>query len=127
MRGRGIPGNVLYEYWTPDVHETYDGQDLLYSYWADIPPFPVAEGQRYWMSVQCVMERNIYGQWGWSEAEPIVFSNPLMDFEALGVPRWTIFPDSPINNDTTDLAFELFADETPVERTSWGTIKSMYR
>ncbi|MFH1501968.1 MAG: hypothetical protein ABIG03_02860 [Candidatus Eisenbacteria bacterium] len=123
---RAHPATMLYEYWTDDYHEVDEGGGL-YSYWADIPPFPVAPGQRYWASFQCVSERYVTGQWGWWTTPSVELEHPYMDFEYLSIPRWTFFPDAPIYNDTDDLAFELFADESPVARTTWGTIKSLYR
>jgi hypothetical protein len=124
---RAGPGAMLYEQWTDDFHEVPEGAPLNYSYWADIPPFTINAGQRYWASIQCVSERLVTGQWFWTEALPVEFLSPFMDFPLLNVPRWTYFPDPPINNETDDLAFELFAQETAVEQTSWGTIKAMYR
>ncbi|MBD3366885.1 MAG: hypothetical protein GF405_01770 [Candidatus Eisenbacteria bacterium] len=123
---RNGPGEMVYEVWTDDFHEADEG-DGDYSYWADIPPFPVAGGQHYWVSFQCVAEQLAYGQWGPLESEPIELMSPYMDFSYLGIPRWTYFPDSPIGNNYADLAFELFADPTPVEASSWTTIKAIYR
>jgi hypothetical protein len=48
-----------------------------------------------------------------------------MDYPVVA-PRWTSFPDAGLDVDD-DLAFELSKYDSPVERTSWGTIKALYR
>ncbi|MBD3347673.1 MAG: hypothetical protein GF400_00575 [Candidatus Eisenbacteria bacterium] len=123
---RAGPGAMLYEYWTEDYHEVAEPSGI-YSYWADIPPFPVTAGEHYWVSFQCVSSWDDTAQWGMAQSVDFELMSPFMDFDLLGAPRWTSFLDPPLQYSDTDLAFELFADPTPVERTSWTTIKSMYR
>jgi hypothetical protein len=118
------PGECLYTYYTTNPHEAWDAGLSTYSYWADIPPFPVEAGHHYWFSVQSVLQFYTHGQWYWDQSATVEQLYPVMDFATLGVPRWTTFPDVGY---FTDVAFELATIDSPVERTSWGAIKAMYR
>jgi len=116
------PGQLLYETSTFDVHEELNAGGN--SYWADIPGLAVVEDGHYWVSVQHVMSWDTYGQWYWSPTAGSVQHPAVLDFDYVGVPRWTPIADLGYSN---DLAFELSVTDSPVERGSWGTIKAMYR
>ena len=120
-----LPGDLLYEHHLADHHESWNEDLGTFEYWADIPPFPVVDGEHYWFSVQAVLNFSDFGQWYWQESEFSALEWPVMDFEILAIPRWTTFPDAV--GQTVDLAFGLAAVDTPVEAKSWGVIKSLYR
>jgi hypothetical protein len=125
-RDRSLPGEMLYEYFTADYNEEWDEDLGLFSYWADIDAFPLVEAHRYWISIQTVTNLSSRIQYGWASSSPVWREPPVMDFEMLEIPRWTSLPDIP-DGSYLDLAFELSAIDTPVERRSWGVIKSLYR
>ncbi|MBD3348150.1 MAG: hypothetical protein GF400_03005 [Candidatus Eisenbacteria bacterium] len=117
------PGDMLYETWIDDGHKV--AIDTLtypyYRYWADIPPFPVADGQRYWIGIQAYR----LGLWFWGQHSPVENSNPHIDHPDFGV-RWTSFPDAGLPAHD-DMAFELSKYDSPVRKTTWGAIKGLYR
>jgi hypothetical protein len=119
-------GALLYELIVGDAHETPVGRPyVLYSYWADIPPFPVVTGHHYWISIQGAIDTSELGQWFWQQAEFSALEWPVWDSDIFGFPRWTPFPDAV--GETVDIAFGLASVDTPVEARSWGVIKSLYR
>jgi hypothetical protein len=120
-----LPSNLLYEQYLADGHESWNEELGCFEYWADIPPFPVVDGEHYWLSIQSVLNFTDFGQWYWWESEFSSLEWPVMDFELLGIPRWTSFPLAV--GETVDLAFGLADIDTPVEARSWGVIKSLYR
>jgi hypothetical protein len=127
-RDRSVPGAMLYEHHTIHYNEAPDGWPYRFSYWADIPGFPIVKDERYWVSVQCVRDFNPGGAtWYWSEAEDLVDNDSMADYTGFGFPRWTALADIPDSPGPTDLAFELADIETAVEARSWGVIKSLYR
>jgi hypothetical protein len=119
------PGMLLYETYVGDIHETPYERYVLYEYWADIPPFPVTQGQHYWISIQSVMNQLDFGQWFWQRSEFSALEWPVWDAAVFGFDRWTPLPDA--IGTTGDMAFGLAHVETPVEARSWGVIKSLYR
>ena len=123
-RDAHMPGDRLYEVWVDDFHQAFV-DTMVYSYWADIPPFPVSERARYWLSIQAYNSSFDHGIWYWIQHSPLELEHPYMDYPSVA-PRWTSFPDAGLDVDD-DLAFELSKYDSPVERTSWGTIKALYR
>lgn len=127
----GQPGALLAEYYCYDYNEEYDVQYEQYHYFSDLdPPFPVVQDEHYFISIQAVMPYDPCGQWGWVECDPMYYwgDEGVMDFESLGIPRWTPFSDPILFGVHVELAFVLHGDQgTPVEETTWGSIKSLYR
>jgi len=119
------PGNLLYEHTFSDYAEVWDEDLQTFAYWADIPPFFIADGNFYWISIQSILSWAQFGQWFWQESDTTVLEWAVMDFEVLGVPRWTPLPNA--IGKTVDMSIELAAIDTPVEAKSWGVIKSLYR
>jgi hypothetical protein len=120
----GMPGGVLYEHFLDNAHQV-QSSSMFASYWADIPPFHALPGVQYWISIQAIADYDTYGQWFWTSHEPVELDGGFMDFEYLGVTRWTPFGD--LGYSHLDLAFELSTIDSPVESKSWGTIKALYR
>lgn len=127
-RDRSVPGDLLYEHHTIHYNQEPDGWPQRYSYWADIPRFPIVKDERYWVSVQCVRDFAPGGAtWYWSVAEGMIDNDSVFDYALGGISRWTALGDVPDSPGAADLAFELADIETPVEARSWGMIKSLYR
>jgi hypothetical protein len=119
------PGDLLYEVYVGDIHETPFERYELYSYWADIPPFPVVDGEHYWISIQSVMNQSPFGQWFWQRSDFSALEWPVWDADIFGFTRWTSLPEAV--GTTGDMAFGLAHIDTPVEARSWGVIKALYR
>jgi hypothetical protein len=119
------PNQLLYEAYVFDVHEAPFERYELYEYWADIPPFPVVDGEHYWISIQSVMNQGDFGQWYWQRSEFSALEWPVWDAPIFGFGRWTPLPDA--IGTTGDMAFGVAHIDTPVEARSWGAIKSLYR
>ncbi len=122
-RSGSMPGDRLYEIWVDDGHQAFI-DTMVYSYWADIPPFPVEMGHRYWFSVQAYASSMDHGIWYWIQSSPRLLEVSYMDYPVVA-PRWTSFPDAALED--VDLAFELSRYDSPVRRKSWGAIKALYR
>jgi hypothetical protein len=126
-RDRSVPGSLLYEHHTIHYNQEPDGWTDRYSYWDDIPRFPVIKDQRYWVSIQCVRDFSPgYATWYWSVADALIDNDSVVDDALAGHSRWTAL-GSIDEFPPTDLAFELADIETAVEARSWGVIKSLYR
>lgn len=104
---------VFTEEWD-DYYGQYHYYQLL-----DVP-FDQVEGHIYWVSFVAYLDYP--PQWGWCQAELQWEDCAVQDFEVLGVPRWTLI------DPCTDLAFRLWGEDvSPVESTTWGNIKALYR
>ena len=107
-----------YEYPYGTFDETEDGD--YWRYECDLPGYLTCfPGQKYWIEIRRVMEWEPYGQWGWSESEPVVMSPLVQGFDGLGVEWWT--------PQVADVAFELIYVWPPaLERTTWADIKTTF-
>ena len=124
------PGALLAQYDCYDYNEEYDVQYEQYNYFCDLDtPFLQVLGEYYFISIQAVMPFGTCGQWGWCECDPMYYwgDEGVMDFEALGIPRWTQFSDPILFGYPVELAFVLYGPGTPVEQATWGSIKALYR
>jgi hypothetical protein len=120
-----LPGDMLYEHYFSDYSEVWNADLGVFQYWADIPPFPIVDGEFYWISIQSILDFGCFGQWYWQETANPLLEWAVIDGDIFGAPRWTTILDA--IGRTADMSFELAEIETPVENTSWGAIKSLYR
>jgi hypothetical protein len=120
-----VPGDMLYEHYFSDYTEVWNPDLSVFEYWADIPPFPIVDGNFYWISIQSVLSWSAHGQWFWQETDSHLLEWGVMDADIFGAPRWTTLLDA--IGRTADLSFELAEIDTPVEDRSWGAIKALYR
>jgi hypothetical protein len=124
------PGNLLYEEYCYDYNEEYDAYYDQYHYFQDlIVPFEQQPGLIYWVSFQPVLVFSGGSQWGWCECDPFYYWQDcgVMDFALLGIPRWTPFTDPLVFGEHRELAFVLHGPASPVESSSWGEIKALFR
>jgi hypothetical protein len=125
-RGRSVPGVLLYETHTMAYHEESGVWPYGQSYWSDIEPFPIVKDEQYWISVQCVSPEVARANWWyWATNSEFSLNSAVMDYEAAEIDRWTSLEE--VEGVPLDLAFEISDIDTPVEATSWGVIKSLYR
>lgn len=120
---------ALHEEVCYDYDQTYYPEYDQYRYFCEFqyPFFPEA-GNIYWASVQAALVWP--PQWGWSECGGAYSWNEesVLDFALLGVTRWTPISMVPgITPTRKDLAFVLHGPFTPVEDSTWGNIKALYR
>jgi hypothetical protein len=124
---RGLPGTMVYE---QEIY-TFTGEEVTgttgedYRYTADLPvPFGPNAGGVYWVSIQGVEQNS---QWYWYEAHPDSYWRDEAAFrsEFWGHPDW--IPCSEFLSEPRDFAFALYADDTPVEESTWGSIKGLFR
>ncbi len=113
------PGTLLYEEYCTVYTEEYDAAVGQYHYFQEMTvPFNQVPGTIYWVSIQAVLL--FPPQWGWCQSGSQWNDFAVQDFELAGVPRWTTLD--------TDMAFALYVNVlSPVEETTWGGIKAMYR
>jgi hypothetical protein len=122
------PLDLLYFYECVNYNEEYDPQYDQYHYFCELyPPFFQEAGNIYWLSVQAVLL--FPPQWGWCECDPMYYWNDeaVMDFALLGVARWTPISQIPDIGVYKELAFVLHSPPSPVEDSTWGGIKALYR
>lgn len=122
------PGNLLYEESYQDYTEEYDPQYNLYRYYIRLAPGSTFAGEPdtiYWISIQAVLV--YYPQWGWAACDEMYWWNDegVLDFELLGIPRWT--PLTQAGMDYAEFAFVLYEQAISVEAESWTGIKAMFR
>jgi hypothetical protein len=119
------PGNLLYVYESFDYTEEYDPAVDQFHYYAEIPPFYQTLGEIYWVSFQAVLV--FQPQWGWCECDPQYYwgDEAVMDFALLGIPRWTTMTNA--TGAYAEMSFVLHGPASPVEDSSWGSIKALYR
>jgi hypothetical protein len=120
-----VPGELLYEHYFSEYTEVWNEDHSVFEYWADIPPFPIEDGNFYWFSIQALLDFGCFGQWYWQETGDPLLEWGVIDGEIFGAPRWTTLLDA--IGRTGDLSFELAEIATPVEAKSWGAIKALYR
>lgn len=101
-----------------DYTEVLDGANWMCEYiFPDWVTFDA--NQKYWFEIRKAFPFDPLGQYGWVQAEPVTLSPCVQGFVGLGIAYWT--------PQTTDAAFELvFDDAVVLERTTWGTIKSVF-
>lgn len=122
------PGDLLCEEevysWTAELIPGYDD---YYHYAAELPvSFAQVAENVYWISIQAIHDDA--GQWYWLECLDSDYWNDegAIRSEYFGIPDWT--PISEAAGVYMELSFVLYADVTsPVEDTSWGHIKAMFR
>ena len=125
--GRSLPGALAYQ----ETIHVFQGEEVTgttgsdYRYTADLPvPFSASASTRYWATIQGV-EQN--GQWFWYESSSQGYwgEAAAIRSEFWGFPDWA--PYSDLADGVVSFAFVLYADSTPVESTSWGSIKALFR
>jgi hypothetical protein len=124
------PGDLVYEELCYDYTEEYDAYYDQYHYFCDLAvPFDQMAGMIYWVSVQPALPFLTGSQWGWCECDPIYYwmDEGVGEFDVLGIPRWTPFSDPIYIGAYIELAFVLHGPASPVENTSWGGIKAMFK
>jgi hypothetical protein len=120
------PGDLLYEH-TFDVWDAipFPAYDDLYYYEVGLPvAFEQVAGNVYWISIQAIHGG---GQWYWNECIADHYWNDegAIRSEYWSVPDWVPVSDL---SAYTEFAFLLYADVTsPVDESSWGSIKAMFR
>jgi hypothetical protein len=122
------PGTQLYTTIVTDYHEQYDDEYDQYHYyhvfWDD--PFYPTPGAIHWVSIQAGLPDVC--TWGWCECDPAYYWNDeaVWDSPFSGVARWT--PMSEVYGRHIELAFIIHDDLlVPVEETSWGGVKALFR
>jgi hypothetical protein len=86
-------------------------------------------GMNLWFTMQAIYDRDATG-WGqcfWG-ANGIILNGCEVAFRGpvFGFPNWT--PGNVVFGAVLDCMYELmFTDDTPVQETSWGTLKDLYR
>ena len=124
---RGLPGTPVYEQsiYTFSTEEVTGTSRNNYRYTADLPvPFGPNAGQVYWVSIQGVEQSS---QWYWFEAHADGYWRDEAAFrsEHWGHPEWV--PYSEFGSEFKNFAFVLYADDSPVSESSWGSIKALFR
>ena len=120
------PGNLLFEEYCYDYTEEYDATLGIFHYYQELTtPFNQVQGEVYWVSFQAVLV--FQPQWGWCECDPQYYwgDEAVMDFALLGYPRWTTMTSA--TGTYYELSFVLHGAPSPVEDSSWGNIKALYR
>ena len=101
----------------------------VYHYTADLPvPFEQEAGNYYFIQIQCVHIRTDYCQWGWQQCHVYYEWNDeaVLKSDYFSVPDWT--PLDQLVGYWFETSFVIYAEEpTPVEDSSWSTIKALYR
>ncbi len=121
------PGDLLYEgvisSWTAEL---VPGSSY-YHYAADLPvSFHQVADNVYWISIQAIHDAD--GGWFWMQCLESDYWNDegTLRSDPAGFPDWT--PISQAAGIYMQLSFVLYADVNgPVEDTSWGHIKAMFR
>jgi len=121
------PGTLVYE---QECHaftqELMPGQFDRYRYYAVLPSaFDQDGGTTYWISVQAVHPDE---QWFWLECADGQFWNHagVVRSEYFGYPDWVTVAEA--TGTCREFAYVLYADVTsPVESTTWGGVKAMFR
>jgi hypothetical protein len=121
------PGALLYE---EECHaftqELMEGQLDRYHYYAALPSaFDPDRDNSYWISVQAVHQHD---QWFWLEcADGELWDDEgVVRSEYFGYPDWVSVADA--TGTSREFSFVLYADVTsPVEATTWGGIKAVFR
>jgi hypothetical protein len=130
--GQCVPGPVLYDeaiyFWT----EEYSAGGDMYSqfhYTADLPaPFLQAAGNLYWIQIQAYHTRTGYCQWGWAQclADDQWGCEAVLKSDYFGVPDWTAL--SALIGYHFEPSFVLYGESySPVEHSTWSTVKALYR
>jgi hypothetical protein len=123
-----MPGDLLAIYECFDYQEEFDPAYDQYHYFCELdPPFPQVVGEYYFISFQAVLVFTQCSQWGWCECDPIYYwgDEAVMDFELLGIPRWTNMTNA--TGSYYELAFVLHGPQSPVEESTWGSIKALFK
>jgi hypothetical protein len=121
------PGDLLYE---EECHAfTYElipGQFDQYYYYVDLPSAFDQDGDTiYWISIQAVHPTD---QWFWLECEDAYYWNDagVVRSEFFGFPDWVTVEGA--TGTYREFSFVLYADVmSPVESTTWGGVKAMFR
>jgi len=96
--------------------------DFIYEYCFDVP----LEAGLYWFSAQ--HGNHIFmGQWGRLGADMTQMCDSVFKSEYFAYPYWVPAPD--VFGDLYDASqmFEDVCEATPIEKTSWGRVKGLYR
>jgi hypothetical protein len=123
----GLPGTLAYE---EECHafdsELMAGQFDRYRYYAALPSaFDQDGGVTYWFSVQAVHPDD---QWFWLESANAEGWNlgGVVRSEYFGCPDWVTVSEA--TGTRREFSFVLYADVTsPVESTTWGGVKALFR
>ncbi len=130
------PGDIILEQECFSATEVWDEEYQQYHYSQELPQWFYQEvGTVYWFSVQAEVCMPDQG-WGWCECDPSYYWNDEAVWTSQNpdpywfFPTWT--PPSVFTGDPDyyymELAFCLFSElGSPVEDSSWGNIKALYR
>jgi hypothetical protein len=121
------PGELVYE---EECHvfgqESVPGHFDQCHYYLDLPSaFDPDAGSVYWLSIQAVHAKQ---QWFWLECADDQCWNGVgvVRSEYFGFPDWTTVGDA--TGTSREFAFGLYSDiASPVESTTWGGVKAMFR
>ena len=126
------PGHVVYEEHVVDFTSEYLGTGDRFYYTSEIPGgFVPTPGETYWLSIMAVNPFFILAQqWHWYEcAEGYDWrAEGTMKSEFWACPEWTPWSEHLSGSNHVEHAFILYSSyDTPVEGSSWGQIKAMFR
>ena len=126
------PGIVLYDEAVYAWTEEYSAGGDMYSqfhYTCDLPvPFLQEAGNIYWIQIQAVHIRTGYCQWGWAQCLVDYQWNDeaVLKSDYFGVPDWT--PLNQLIGYHFEPSFVIYGDTySPVENSTWSTVKALYR
>jgi hypothetical protein len=120
------PLDLLYQEPCFIFFEDYDVDYEQYHYFQYLDfPFQQFAGNKYWLSIYAVFPYP--PQFGWCIGEPPWGDPANFKSDFFGYPEWT--PSQYVWGELYDMAFALYkpAPNNPVEDTSWGSIKAMFR
>ena len=126
------PGHIVYEEHVVDFTSEYIGTGERYYYSSEIPGgFVPTPGETYWLSIMAVNPFFILAQqWHWYECaqEDDWRAEGTMKSEFWACPEWTPWSEHLSGSNHVEHAFILYSSyDTPVESSSWGQIKAMFR
>lgn len=119
------PAELLYLFECYDYNEEYDPNYDQYHYFCEIPPFFQEAGNIYWLSVQPAL--CFPPQWGWCQCAEEYYWNDqgVLKSDYFGVPNWTEI--NILVGYYVEFSFILHSPFSPVEDSTWGGIKALYR
>jgi hypothetical protein len=130
--GGCTPGMLLYDEgvyaWTEEYTTGGDMYSQFY-YYAELPlPFLQEAGNLYWIQIQAYHTRTNYCQWGWAQclADYHWGCESVLKSDYFGVLDWT--PLSQLIGYHFEPSYVIYGETySPVESTTWSTVKSLYR
>jgi hypothetical protein len=120
------PETLIYQEPCYIFFEDYDPDYEQYHYFQYLEnPFFQEEGMIYWVSIYAVFPYP--PQYGWCVGEPQWWDCANFKSDFFGYPEWT--SSEIVWGICYDMAFVLYGqyDPNPVEETSWGNIKAMFK